>query len=339
MNRNFQMSRLRGFTLIELLVVVAIIALLISILLPSLSEAREQARVSKCLSNLRTIVQGVNVYLNDGQEDIVFALPFAYVHDGVPQNFSLITEFIWGGAIPDKTAAQFTATGTGGPYPYQYVTDILKMRPKDRPLNRYLSSSVSWDDPNRVNTAPARTQRPMDLPDFFKCPSDRTVAVPLANGQNNDTTGDTPYKTWEFWGHSYPSNWYWPYYYQSAPPGNRPPYNTAFDLIVAGRANPPLRSLGRHMMKDKGGRWASEFIMMYENRLNYAMDGARPRGVNNSAAKSFAGWHRKKDRHVAGFLDGSARYSQMDTRYVDGPGWTTWPTKPWEGNWAAYNDR
>jgi len=58
----------KGFTLIELLVVVAIIALLISILLPSLSRARELAKRAVCASNLRGIGQGNHIYSNDNSE-------------------------------------------------------------------------------------------------------------------------------------------------------------------------------------------------------------------------------------------------------------------------------
>ncbi|MEE9295223.1 MAG: type II secretion system protein [Phycisphaerae bacterium] len=55
-------KRWRGFTLIELLVVVAIIALLISILLPSLSRARELAKRVTCAANARAIGNSCKIY-------------------------------------------------------------------------------------------------------------------------------------------------------------------------------------------------------------------------------------------------------------------------------------
>lgn len=58
----------RAFTLIELLVVVAIVAILISVLLPALSTAREQARTSVCLANMRSLGMAVTTYLQQNGE-------------------------------------------------------------------------------------------------------------------------------------------------------------------------------------------------------------------------------------------------------------------------------
>ena len=53
---------LKKFTLIELLIVVAIIGILLSLLLPSLSKAREKARIAVCQSNLSQMYKGSIVY-------------------------------------------------------------------------------------------------------------------------------------------------------------------------------------------------------------------------------------------------------------------------------------
>ena len=57
-------SRLSAFTLIELLVVISIISLLISILLPSLSRAREQAKSVYCLARLKEFGNAIATYEN-----------------------------------------------------------------------------------------------------------------------------------------------------------------------------------------------------------------------------------------------------------------------------------
>jgi prepilin-type N-terminal cleavage/methylation domain-containing protein len=139
--------RKAGFTLIELLVVVAIIALLISILLPSLRDAREQGKVTKCLANQRQLMMVCQQYFLDYNNNF----PFIVRLEG---NWLGICSWYYGG----MTSGKRWDTAWDGVF---YIPAL------ERPFNKYLMGGPIDPDFIEGNEVTRRTPIPV-----LECPAD-----------------------------------------------------------------------------------------------------------------------------------------------------------------------
>lgn len=124
--------KINGFTLIELLVVVAIIALLMSILLPSLGRAREQAKTLKCLSNLKQVGMAAMMYANQHDN----ALP--------PANHSS-TGTATGDGTRWSNRLQYVITGQGTPINPPYGTSMKDCDPTWIPTPALLCPNSNYN--------------------------------------------------------------------------------------------------------------------------------------------------------------------------------------------------
>jgi len=151
-----------GFTLIELLVVVAIIALLISILLPSLRDAREQAKVAKCLANYKQLTTSSVQYFLDSNDN------FPFFTEGA----SGICTWSYGG----KTTSDYWK---GGPF---------WIPATERPMNEYLMGTKVEPDIYEGGQIVQRTEIPV-----LRCPSDNYSHQHMFQNPGEDVQGMSCY--------------------------------------------------------------------------------------------------------------------------------------------------
>ena len=161
----------RAFTLVELLVVIGIIALLISILLPSLNKARSAAQNVKCESNIKQILYAMQIYASENHGSIM----------GSPWTSS---RFPYGNVEGDYTVTD----STGAKYSSTYLPEIINNMDWMTPAIRIISPAV-LRAPNPVGGAPlslggdtaTRALRYQTLRDLgiFKCPNNDFLAVPF----------------------------------------------------------------------------------------------------------------------------------------------------------------
>ena len=273
-----------AFTLIELLVVVAIIALLISILLPSLESARRAAKKSTCLAHIKNIASSSRVYAADDTQGWAVPTHYLQFHQD-PSNPSFIGAYEWGGK-----------SGVG----QSSTTDVLDSRygtkmgfgPASRPMNEILYQG-GFTDNNKpwFNPIGATADTDLDL-DLYRCPGDDG---PPRGGHCESWLLQTEQSSYDHFGNSFATNMFMIANSGGGYMSSNSPYMRPITRVPT-----PARTL---LYEENVGRWAYAARKEWCDFLGL--------GIDIGPTKAIRGWHGADWTYNRSFADSHAEYQKV----------------------------
>ena len=263
----------------------AISALLISILLPALSSAKETANITKCLANLREIAATANMYTDDeGYPTQPWHLGGAPALGPNDQ----LSEYVYGGFMITESHPVFGSK-----------IDVRRILTHGRPFNKYI--------------APGFCQGPIAS---YICPSDRFVVTPSPSDPCEPPLHREGRSSWSANGNSYAINWNW---LDSEPWNSKRSFSQDVQTISAAGSEMLNLKVGGPASKFI---LFMENPMNAHIQEARPRDGSQGYSCLPELA---TGWHKKTSTYTAAYLDGHALYRFYDTRYTNGPGYDIWP--------------
>ena len=263
--------------------VIAIIALLIAMLMPSLEAARRQAKMSACLSHIKNIASTSQVYeADDPQGWGIPVHPAQFLQD--PNKPTYIGAYEWGGK---SGIGRADFLGPPNPLNSKYGTKA-GFGPATRPLNSILYKGGFTDFNSPYDRIGAQRDTELDL-GLFRCPGDDG---PPRGGHCTDWVAHPDQSSYDHFGNSFAANVF------MVMSGRQPMKSNSPYLRPITRVPTPARTL---YYEENIGRWA------WAARREQCADNELIKlGVDPGPTKVIRGWHGRDWTYNRSFVDAHA---------------------------------